>query len=140
MKKILLGFLLVSTFVFADKIYEVKTSGVFIKDTLEIHSFVDEDTRGAVVCYYTLPKRSLSIEDQTDTSISCRQVAKIEHGKHTQTNISSSSKSWFYKNMNIDRVYDEKRNVLIYLTYTKKLGGDNASNSISIVPILNKNF
>ena len=34
--------------------------------------------------------------------------------------------------MYVDRIYDKKRNVLVYVSYTEKLSGDNANNSISI--------
>ena len=34
-----------------------------------------------------------------------------------------------------NRIYDKKRNVLIYASYTSKLSGDNANNSVSVVVI-----
>lgn len=120
--------------VLADKLYEVKTSGIMIKDSLEVH-VMDDPTIDGITCYYTLPKRSLSFEDQTNTSISCRQVGRINGNLTSKKNVMSASKSWFFKSLKMDRIYDKKRNVLIYVTYTKKLAGDNASNSISVVPI-----
>lgn len=137
MKKLLLGLAILGSFAFAEKLYEVKTSGVLLKDRLEVHAIDDVDTKGAVVCYFTLPKRTLSIEDQTNTSISCRQIGKITSGLSSKKNVMKASKSWFFKTLIMDRIYDRKRNVLIYVTYTKKLAGDNASNSISVVPIKN---
>lgn len=135
MKKLLLSLLALSALANAEMLHTVKTSGFLVKDTIEIHAFDDPTIKG-VSCYYTLPKRSLSFEDQTNSSISCRQVGLIKGNLSTKTNVMSSSKSWFFKSLKMDRVYDKRRNVLIYFTYTKKLSGDNASNSISVVPIL----
>lgn len=118
----------------AEQIYKVKTSGLMIKDSLEIHAIDDPDIKG-VTCYFTLPKRALSVEDQTDSSISCRQIGPISGELTTKTSIMSSSKSWFFKELYIDRIYDKGRNVLVYVSYTKKLAGDNANNSISVVPL-----
>jgi CreA protein len=118
----------------AEMLHKVKTSGMMIKDSLEIHAMDDPDIKG-VTCYYTLPKRTLSVEDQTDSSISCRQVGPISGELSTKESIMKSSKSWFIKELYIDRIYDKGRNVLIYVSYTKKLTGDNANNSISVVPI-----
>lgn len=133
MRKLLLVALL-SVFLSAEKLYEVKTSGLMFKDKLEVHAFNDPDING-IVCYYTMPKRTLSFEDQTNTSISCRKIGEIKSGLSTKRNILSASKSWLFKSLKMDRIYDKKRNVLIYVTYTKKLSGDNASNSISVVPV-----
>lgn len=117
-----------------EKIHSAKTSGLFVKDSLEVHAFDDPDVPG-VVCYYTLPKRSLSFEDQTDTSLSCRQVGPITGEIESERHIMKASKNWMFKNLRMDRVYDEKRNVIVYVTYTTKMEGDNAGNSISVVPI-----
>ena len=49
---------------------------MLFKDSLEIHVFDDPQIKG-ISCYVTSPKRSLSFEDQTDSSISCRKVSAI---------------------------------------------------------------
>ncbi|MBL4693366.1 MAG: CreA family protein [Magnetovibrio sp.] len=41
----------------------------------------------------------------------------------------------FFKTMHVDRFYDKARNVLVYISYTSKLTGKNASHSISVVPL-----
>ena len=121
-----------STITMAEKIGEVKTSGIFIKDKLEISVFDD----GGVSCYVALPKKSLSFTDQTDASISCRQTGAIsEEQKTNKEGVFSEKKSPFFKTMNVSRFYDAKRNVLVYVSYTEKMSGDNANNSISVVVI-----
>lgn len=134
MKYLIFILFFISTALSAEKLYVTKTSGILIKDSIEVHAFDDPYISG-ITCYFTLSKRSLSIEDQTDTSISCRQVGPVNGKLATQSNIMNASKSWFFKSLKMDRIYDSKRNVLIYFTYTKKMSGDNASNSISVVPL-----
>ena len=131
---VLIAGLLAASTVHAEKLHEVKTSGMVIKDALEVHAFDDPDIKG-ITCYYTLPKKPLSVEDQTDSSVSCRQVGPISGNLSTKSSIMEASKSWFVKELRLDRIYDKGRNVLVYLTYTKKLSGDNANNSISVVPL-----
>jgi|SaaInlStandDraft_4_1057021.scaffolds.fasta_scaffold101417_1 CreA protein len=118
----------------AEHLHTVKTSGIMFKDSIEVHVF-DDPTIGGVSCYYTMPKRSMSFEDQTNSSISCRQVGRITGELVTKSHLMKASKGLFVKSLVIDRVYDSTRHVLVYLTYTKKMYGDNASNSISVVPI-----
>lgn len=46
-----------------------------------------------------------------------------------------ASKNPFFKTTRVDRFYDVSRNVLIYISYTTKTGGDNHAHSISAVPV-----
>lgn len=112
----------------------IETSGMLFKDKLEIHAFDDPTIKG-VTCFVTLPKRSMSIEDQTDTSIACRKVGKIDGNLVSQKQIFKRSKSWFLKSMYVDRIWDAKRKSLVYVSYTKKMSGDNANNSVSVVTL-----
>jgi len=134
MSKIILIISLLVSAIFADKLSTISTSGILFKDKLEVHSFEDPDIKG-VVCYVTVPKRSLSFEDPTDSAISCRQVSPISGNIKSRSHIFKQSKNWFVKSMYVNRIYDKKHNVLIYVSYTNKLSGDNANNSISVVPI-----
>lgn len=131
---VMIAGLLVAMPVQAELLHTAKTSGMVIKDSVEVHAFDDPDVKG-VTCYYTLPKKTLSIEDQTDSSVSCRQVGPISGDLTTKESIMKASKSWFVKSLHLDRIYDKSRNVLIYLTYTKKMSGENSNNSISVVPL-----
>ena len=132
MKKIVLSLSLIVSVATAETIATIKTSGVFIKDKLEVQAFDD----GGVTCYISMPKRALSFEDQTDSSISCRQTGIINKSQLvSQKSIFSAKKGLFVKSVHMDRIYDKKRNVLIYASYTSKLSGDNANNSVSVVVI-----
>lgn len=118
----------------AETIGEVTTSGVLFKDSVKIHA-VDDPTIAGVTCYVTTTDRSLSFEDQTDSSIACRQVGPIKGELTSMKNVFSQSKNMFFKTQIVDRFWDPKRKVLIYLSYTKKLKGDNVSHAISVVPV-----
>lgn len=112
----------------------IETSGMVFKDRLKTHAFDDPTIKG-VTCFVTLPKRTLAIEDQTDTSIACRKVGKIEGNLVSQKQIFKHSKSWFLKSLYVDRIWDAKRKSLVYVSYTKKMAGDNANNSVSVVTL-----
>lgn len=137
-KTLLISTLLLCTSVSAAHIGTVETSGMLFKDSIEINSFKDPTLEG-IACHVTSPKRSLSFEDQTNTSISCRQVSPVVKGdyKKNQKNLFRSSKGLFFKAMQVDRFYDAENNTLVYIAYTKKLKGDNASHSMSTVPLYN---
>jgi CreA protein len=137
MKNIIaIALLLISTASLAseDTIGTVGTSGMLFKDTITIQAFDDPTIKG-VTCYITLPSRTLSFDDPTDTSIACRKIGPIIGDLKSNTDIFSASKSIFFKTNRVDRFYDSKRKVLIYLSYTVKLSGDNSSHSISVVPV-----
>lgn len=118
----------------AEKIGEIKTSGIVFKDKLEILAFNDPGIKG-VTCYVTSPKKSLSFEDPTDASISCRKTGEIKGVMRSGKRIFKNSKGLFVKSLYVDRIYDYKRKVLVYVSYTGKLSGTNANNSISVVRI-----
>ena len=122
----------------AYEVGKVKTSGMIMKDSIEIHGFLDPTLTG-VGCHVTLPKKSLSFSDPTNSSVSCRQVSPTITGDYTANvkNLFKAKKNLFFKTMRVDRFYDATTNSLVYITYTKKLTGDNASHSISDVPLYN---
>lgn len=133
---ITLSMLLTSFIVHAEKIGEVTTSGILFKDTIVIESFSDPTLDG-VACHVSSPDKAWSFDEPTDTSISCRQVKSKITGdyKKEARNVFGRSKGLFFKAMTVDRFYDEENDVLVYLSYTKKLKGENASHSMSTVPL-----
>ncbi|MCL6269863.1 CreA family protein [Sansalvadorimonas sp. 2012CJ34-2] len=136
MKNLLFLILAFSLNATAAKIGTVETSGILFKDTITIESFNDPTIDG-VACHVTSPDRALSFEDQTNASIACRQVKKTITGDFQKPakNIFRKAKSFFFKTMTVDRFYDQENDTLVYIAYTKKLKGDNASHSISTVPL-----
>lgn len=118
----------------AERLFSVTTSGIFIKDKIHVEVFDDPTIKG-ISCYINLPDRGFSFDDQSDTALACRQVGPIVGDLTNEENVFGKSKGLFFKAMTVDRHYDAKRNVMVYISYTKKMSGDNASSSISVVPI-----
>ena len=142
MKKLLVAILgvlvvlMMSSFAFAgeDIIGEVKGKGFIFKDTFKIYAFDDPYISG-ITCYTTYASKSLSLSDSSSTSLSCRKTGTIKGKLESRKNVFSRSKNLFFKKTVVDRFYDKKRNVLVYFTYTTATGGDNMSNSISVVVV-----
>lgn len=136
MKKVILLAIMLISVLQADKLGTIKTSGFLFKDSLSVYSFEDPDIKG-IVCYVTEPIKSLSLEDPSDSAISCRKVSKISGTIRSKKRVFKNKKNLFFKTMYVDRIYDKKHNALLYVSYTKKLTGKNASNSISAVVLNN---
>ena len=123
--------------VYAEVIGESKSSGIFLKDTITINAVDDPDFKN-IVCYTTdVEIGGPNLENPTDSSIACRLVGNFEGKPSSRRNVFKKSKNPFFKKLVVDRFYDSKRNVLVYLSYTSKLKGKNASHSISVVPLGN---
>ncbi|PHM42560.1 hypothetical protein Xszus_02297 [Xenorhabdus szentirmaii] len=82
-------------------------------------------------------------EDTSDAAISCQQVGPIELTNQIkkQTNnkgqvVFQKRTSLVFKKLQVVRFYDEKRNSLIYLTYSDKVIDGSPKNAISAVPIM----
>ena len=125
---------LFAAFAYADTIGKVETKGLFIKDTLTVVAF-DDPTISGVTCYTTVHNRAMSFDDSSSVSLSCRKIGTISGKLQDQPNVFSRNKSPFFKKTIVDCFYDAKRGVLVYLVYTVAGGGDNNSNSISVVVI-----
>ncbi|WP_435751891.1 CreA family protein [Thauera sp. AutoDN2] len=76
-------------------------------------------------------------EDVSEASIACRQVGPIsfERPVPAQENIFSERMSILFKRLNVVRMVDTKRNVLIYLTYSDKLIEGSPMNSLTAVAV-----
>lgn len=120
----------------AKQIGEVETSGWMFKDTIEIHSFKDPTLQG-ITCHVTYPDKSFSLDNPTDSSISCRQTSPEIVGNYEKNaeDVFSKSKNLFFKTMKVDRFYDKEAHTLVYIAYVKKVEGENAAHSISSVPL-----
>jgi len=125
---------LCASFAQAEPIGTVETKGLFFKDTLTVEAF-DDPTISGVTCYTTIHDKAMSFEESSSVSLSCRQVGPIKGELVSQPNVFSRSKNPFFKKTVVDRFWDAKRKVLIYLTYTKATSGTNASNSVSVVVV-----
>lgn len=122
---------------------EAKSKGIFMKDTISVYAEDDPDYPN-ITCYTTqIEIGGPNLSNPSDSSIACRLInsfdpEKIEEKKiilQDRKEVFAHSKNFFFKELVIDRFYDAKRNVLVYLAYTKNMTGTNASHSISVVPL-----
>jgi CreA protein len=77
-------------------------------------------------------------EDPSQFSISCRQIGPISiTGKLPKEETAfSDDTSLFFKETKVTRLFDEKRNTLIYVAISRKLIEGAPANSISTVPVM----
>ena len=78
-------------------------------------------------------------EDPSRFSIACRQVGPITIDPQQlprEEEVYSSRTSILFKNTHVYRLYDLKRNTLIYLAISDKIVEGSPQNSISSVPIM----
>lgn len=108
--------ILFGTLSLAETIGEVETSGVIIKDTLEVSAFDD----GGVTCYVALPKRSLDFVNQTDASISCRQTGSITPEQKTNKDGIFTEKNHFYSKNCVSQVFLIKKGMFWCMIHTPK--------------------
>lgn len=77
-------------------------------------------------------------EDPSQFSIACRQVGPIViDGKLPKEETAfTEDTSLFFKETRVSRLFDEKRNTLVYVAISRKLIDGAPANSISTVPIM----
>ena len=77
-------------------------------------------------------------EDPSQFSISCRQVGPINiNGKLPKEETAfSEDTSLFFKETKVTRLFDAKRNTLVYVAISRKIIEGAPANSISSVPIM----
>lgn len=145
---VLLSALLLANKAQAEEIGEVSTAFKLLgaNHKIVIDAFDDPDIAGAT-CYVSRAKTggikgSLGLaEDTSDASITCRQTGPISlpkdvvNGKRDGEQVFRKSTSFLFKKLQVVRFYDQKRNVLVYLTYSDKLIDGSPKNSISAIEI-----
>jgi CreA protein len=133
-KLVLIGLLFYASAGYSEVIGETEGKGWVFKDKIKVIAVDDPDIKG-ITCYTTYYDRSLSLSDSSNSSIACRETGvKISGKLFSRKNIFKTQKS-FFRATTIDRFYDAKRNVLVYLSSTKGAGGGNATHSISVVAL-----
>src|SRR5579871_3536903 len=111
-------------------------------DKLGVYGLDDPLVEG-VACHFTTPEKggvsgALGLAEQTsDISLACRQYGPIKFKeKFPQGDVVfSERRSLLFKRMQIVRGCDERRNILVYMTYSDKLVDGSPKNSTSTVPI-----
>ena len=124
---------------FSEEVYRTKTGGGWFsitKDSLLINAFDDPDIEG-VTCYTTYYDRAWTLTDSHKASLACRQtgpiVFKSKAALKNKPAVFSQSKSLFFKHTKVDRVFDKKRGVIIYLIHSTAADEDTATHSLSMV-------
>ncbi|PXX43097.1 CreA family protein [Undibacterium pigrum] len=103
----------------------------------------DDPKVNGVTCYISRAKTGgisggLGLaEDKSDASIACRQVGPISFTGplKQQDEVFNQSLSILFKKLRIVRMVDQKRNALIYLTYSDKLIEGSPKNSVTAVAV-----
>ncbi|RLM28201.1 hypothetical protein BIY29_00665 [Brenneria alni] len=112
-----------------------------------VEAFDDPDVDN-VTCYISRAKTGgikggLGLaEDTSDAAISCQQVGpivlndKIKNGGKKGEVVFQKRTSLVFKKLQVVRFYDQKRNALIYLTYSDRLVEGSPKNALSAVPVM----
>lgn len=115
--------------------------GVFTTNDIKLNAMVDPVVTG-VTCHVASVEADLSFSDPSDSSIACRQTGEITAAMIAQIDKSDSgevvfkkSKSIFFKNMKIRRIFDADSQTLMYLSYSTKETSGSFKHSLSTVPL-----
>jgi CreA protein len=103
----------------------------------------DDPKVAGVTCYVSRAKTGgisggLGLaEDKAEASIACRQVGPVSFPAplKQQEEVFNQSLSILFKKLRIVRMVDQKRNALVYLTYSDKLIDGSPQNSVTAVPV-----
>lgn len=108
---------------------------------IEVIAFDDPKVENSV-CFLSRPKTggiggALGMaEDKSDVGIACRAIGPLRI--KTQFNSGElafdESRSPLFKKLRVVRMWDQKRQVIVYLAYSDKLIDGSPKNSISVVP------
>ena len=100
--------------------------GVFTTKDIKLDFLTDPVVTG-VTCHVASIEADLDFSDPSDSSISCRQTGEITAAMIAQIDKSKSgdvvfkkSKSIFFKNMKVRRIYDAANQTLMYISYSTK--------------------
>jgi CreA protein len=115
--------------------------GMFTMSDIKLNVLVDPVVTG-VTCHVASIEADFSLADPSDSSIACRQTGEITPEMINQIDKSKSgeivftkSKSIFFKNMKIRRIYDDASQTLMYLSYSTKETSGSFKHSLSTVPL-----
>ena len=89
--------------------------------------FMNDPIVTGVTCHVASIEADLDFADPSDSSIACRQtgeitaamIAAIDKSKSGEV-IFSKSKSIFFKNMKVRRIFDAENQTLMYVSYSTK--------------------
>ena len=129
----------------AEEIGEVSTVFKWVgpNDKIVVEAFDDPKVEG-VTCYLSRAKTGgvkggLGLaEDRAEASIACRQVGPIRFtGKLKDgEEVFKERTSLVFKTMQVVRLFDQKRNTLVYLVYSDRVIEGSPQNAVTAIPIL----
>lgn len=131
--------------VYAEEVGCVTTSWKLIGANHKVCVLAYDDPKvKGVSCYMSQAKKGgLSgtfglAEDPAQFSLDCRQIGEItlDPKLPKQEVAFTKDTSLFFKETRVMRMYDKKRNTLIYLAISRKIIDGAPANSISTVPIM----
>jgi len=131
---------LIMKVIFKDEVGNVSL-GLFTTSDIKLNMMVDPLVTG-VTCHVASIEADLSFSDPSDSAISCRQTGEITPAMIAQIDRSKSgevvfkkSKSIFFKNMKIRRIFDPVNQTLMYISYSTKETSGSYKHSLSTVPL-----
>lgn len=115
--------------------------GLFTTKDIKLNVLIDPVVTG-VTCHIASIEADLDFSDPSDSSIACRQtgditpamIAEIDKSKSGEI-VFKKSKSIFFKNMKVRRIYDPSSQTLLYLSYSTKETSGSFKHSLSTVPL-----
>lgn len=117
--------------------------GVFTTKDIKLDALQDPIVTG-VTCHISSIEANLDLSDPSDSSIACRQTGPITSQMIAQIDKSASgdvvfkkSKSIFFKNMKVRRIFDASSQTLMYVSYSTKETSGSYKHSLSTVPLWN---
>ena len=128
----------------AEQIGEVDTVFKLIGPDHKIVVDAHDDPKvTGVTCYVSRAKTggikgALGVaEDRSEASIACRQVGPIAFREPVkpQEEMFSERTSFIFKRLQVVRMVDPQRNVLVYLTYSDRVIEGSPQNSVTVVPV-----
>jgi len=141
---LLFGLIVLPALARAESIGEVDTVFKWVgpDDKIVVDAYDDPKVDG-VTCYVSRAKTggmsgAVGVaEDRAEASIACRQVGPIRFAKPlpAQEDMFSERISLIFKKLRVVRMVDQKRNALVYLTYSDRVIEGYPQNSITAVPI-----
>tara|TARA_R110000868_G_scaffold70029_13_gene206220 strand:+ start:467 stop:940 length:474 start_codon:yes stop_codon:yes gene_type:complete len=115
--------------------------GLFTTQDIKLNILVDPIVTG-VTCHVASIEADLSFSDPSDSSIACRQTGEITAEMINAIDKSvagevvfKKSKSVFFKNMKIRRIFDPRSQTLMYVSYSTKETSGSFKHSLSTVPL-----
>ena len=117
--------------------------GLFTTKDIKIDALQDPVVTG-VTCHISSIEANLDLADPSDSSIACRQTGDITAQMLASIDKSASgevvfrkSKSIFFKNMKVRRIYDAGSQTLMYVSYSTKETSGSFKHALSTVPLWN---